>query len=144
MFATKIGTSGSGRRWRLAAITVLGTEGMPYYENHPARGTRRRVNTATMAGEGITAAQETERFHFHLLICIPFPWLVTASHGIIGRYAVCTHDLRRRLIGARCRRRSSWHCHKVPGSTGSRNGVEGRGSSFYKIVVRMEYTSMER
>ena len=28
------------------------------------------------------------------------------------------------------------HSHKVPGSTGSRNGVEGRGSSFYKIVVR--------
>ena len=36
------------------------------------------------------------------------------------------------------------HSHKVPGSTGSRNGVEGRGSSFYKIVVRRGYTSMER
>jgi len=36
------------------------------------------------------------------------------------------------------------HSHKVPGSTGSRNGVEGQGSSLYKIVVRREYTSMER
>ena len=36
------------------------------------------------------------------------------------------------------------HSHKVPGSTGSRNEVEGRGSSFYKIVVRRGYTSMER
>ena len=36
------------------------------------------------------------------------------------------------------------HSHKVSGSTGSRNGVEGRGSSFYKIVVRRGYTSMER
>ena len=36
------------------------------------------------------------------------------------------------------------HSHKVPGSTGSRNGVEGRGSSLYKIVVRRGYTSMER
>ena len=36
------------------------------------------------------------------------------------------------------------HSHKVPGSTGSRNGVEGRGSSLYKIVVRRGYTSVER
>ena len=36
------------------------------------------------------------------------------------------------------------HSHKVPGSTGSRNGVGGRGSSLYKIVVRMGYTSVER
>ena len=36
------------------------------------------------------------------------------------------------------------HSHKVPGSTGSRNGVEGRGSSLYKIVVRKGYTSVER
>ena len=36
------------------------------------------------------------------------------------------------------------HSHKVPGSTGSRNGVEGRGSSLYKIMVRRGYTSMER
>ena len=85
MFATKIGTSGSGRRWRLAAITVPGTEGMPYYENHPARGTRRRVNTATMAGEGITAAQETERLHFHLLICLPFhDWKQQAVELLAG------------------------------------------------------------
>jgi len=36
------------------------------------------------------------------------------------------------------------HSHKVPGSTGSRNGVEGRGTSLYKIVVRRGYISMER
>ena len=36
------------------------------------------------------------------------------------------------------------HSHKVPGSTGSMNGVEGRGSSLYKIMVRMGYTSMEQ
>ena len=36
------------------------------------------------------------------------------------------------------------HSHKVPRSTGSRNGVEGRGSSLYKIVVRRGYNSMKR
>ena len=106
MFVTKIGTSGSGRRWRLAAITVPGTEGMPYYENHPGRGTRRRVNTATMAGEGITAAQETERFHFHLLICLPFhDWKQQAVELLAGtRFPHMIYD--DALIGARCRRRS--------------------------------------
>ena len=36
------------------------------------------------------------------------------------------------------------HSYKVAGSTVSRNGVERRGLSFYKIVVRKGYTSMER
>ena len=35
------------------------------------------------------------------------------------------------------------HSRKVPGSIGSRNGVDGRGSSLYKIVVRRGYTSVE-
>ena len=39
---------------------------------------------------------------------------------------------------------SSDHSHKVPGSTGSRNGVEGRGTSLYKIMVRRGHISMER
>ena len=49
------------------------------------RGTRRRVNIATTAGEGTTAAQETERFHFHLLICLPFhDWKQQAVELLAG------------------------------------------------------------
>ena len=36
------------------------------------------------------------------------------------------------------------HSHKVPGSNGSRNGVEGRGSRLCKIVVRGGYTPLEQ
>ena len=42
------------------------------------------------------------------------------------------------------RNRRGCHSHKVPGSTGSRNGVKGRGKSLYKIVVRIRYIFMER
>ena len=55
----------------------------------------------------------------------------------------------RRLVtisrrSARLVEASRSHSHKVPGSIGSRYGVEGRGSTFEKSVVRRGYTPLER